>query len=106
MTTAYDMLADLAEQELELVTAGAIDELQPLHSHRDTLIATLPPRPPAEARGALERAAVVQARVTAALEMHRRDLTTELARLGQGRTMIRGYMPPAKPQRGRVDRSG
>jgi hypothetical protein len=103
--TAYDILADLAERELELVTAGALDGLAAVHAEREAVVADLPPRPPAEARAALERAAVAQARVTTALELRKRELAAELGRLGRGRTAVRGYTPPLAARR-QLDRSG
>lgn len=106
MTTAYDMLADLAERELELVAAGAIGELPQIHDERDALLATLPTQPPVSARDALERAAVVQARVTIALEMRRNELAADLSRLGQGRIMLRGYRPPVGPSPSGIDQTG
>jgi hypothetical protein len=103
--TAYEMLADLAEHELQLVTSGAIDALPTVQSERQAILATLPPRPPAEARPALERAAVTQARVTTALELRKRELAAELGRLGKARTVVRGYTPPL-PARHSFDHSG
>jgi hypothetical protein len=105
MTAAYDLLAELAERELELVSAGAIDRLPSVHTQREALVASLPARPPAEARGALERAAATQARVTTALESRRQQLAAELDRVGKGRVALRGYAPPAGP-RHTVDHTG
>jgi hypothetical protein len=103
--TAYEMLANIAERELELVTTGAIDALPPLHARREALVASLPPRPPAWARNALERAAAVQSQVTSELEARKAAVAAELGRLGRGRTAVRGYTPPLAPRR-RVDHSG
>jgi hypothetical protein len=104
--TVYDMLAGLAERELEVVTAGAMDDLPVIHSERDALLAKLPARPPASAGNALERAAVVQVRVTAALETRKRELAAELGRIDKGRTMLRGYRPPVEPQPSGIDQTG
>lgn len=102
--TAYEMLAQLAEDELDLVTAGAMEQLPDVHTRRAAIVASLPPRPPAEARAALERAAAAQARVTTVLETRKRALAAELGRLGHGRVAVRGYTPPIAPRR-RVDHS-
>ena len=102
--TVYEMLAELAERELELVTGGAFEQLPELHLRRDAIVAALPPRPPAEARTALERAAVTQERVTVALEARRHGIAAELGRLGEGRRAVHGYTPPLAPRR-RLDAS-
>jgi len=101
----YDALADIAERELELVSAGAVDRLSELHAQRHAIVATLPTTPPATARPALERAAGLHARVTALLEERMRDTGAELRRLSQGRTAMRGYAPPVEPLK-LVDRAG
>jgi hypothetical protein len=106
MRTGYDMLADLAERELELVNGGAIEELPRIHDERDAVLASLPQHPPESARDALQRASIVQARVTVALEMRRNELAAELSRLGQGRVMLRGYRPPGHLRTDGIDRTG
>ena len=103
--SAYDALADLAERELELVNAGAVDRLSELHAQRRAIVATLPATPPATARPALERAAKLHERVTAALEGRLRDTGAELRKLTHGRTAMRGYAPPVEPLK-LVDREG
>ena len=91
--TAYDALADIAERELELVSAGTLDDLAALYDRRDAVVATLPARPPASARAALERAATIQGLVSEVLQERLRATGTELRRLGQGRTAVNGYAP-------------
>jgi hypothetical protein len=90
----YDALADIAQRELELVSAGAVDKLSELHAQRHAIVATLPPTPPATARPALERAAGLHAQVTALLQERMRETAAELRKLTQGRTAMRGYAPP------------
>jgi hypothetical protein len=101
----YDALADIAQRELELVSAGAVDRLSELHAQRHAIVATLPTTPPATARPALERAADLHARVTALLQDRMRDTGAELRRLSQGRTAMRGYAPPVEPLK-LVDQAG
>jgi hypothetical protein len=103
--TPYDALADIAERELELVTAGAVDRLSELHAQRHAIVATLPATPPITAKPALERAAQLHARVTAELEARLRDTGAELRKLNQGRTAMRGYAPAVEPLK-LVDRAG
>jgi dihydroorotase-like cyclic amidohydrolase len=64
----YGLLVVLAERERRLVDDGRIDELAALAEERAALVATLPSRPPASARPALERAASLQRATTAALQ--------------------------------------
>jgi hypothetical protein len=101
----YDALADIAQRELELVNAGAVDRLSELHAQRHAIVATLPSAPPATARPALERAAKLHARVIEALEERLRDTGGELRRLTQGRTAMRGYAPPVERHK-LVDQAG
>ena len=103
--TPYDALAELAERELELVGAGAVDELPELRARRDALVAGLPPSPPAAARPSLERAVAIQNRVTIALAERLRDSGLELRRLSHGRTAMAGYAPADERQK-LVDRAG
>jgi hypothetical protein len=105
VTTPYEALADIAERELELVSAGALDRLPELRAERDELVAKLPGTPPATARAALERTAALQARVTAVLEERLGQTGADLRRLTRGRTAVRGYAPPVEPMK-LVDRAG
>ena len=101
----YDALAEIAQRELELVRAGAVDKLSALHAQRNAITATLPATPPATAKPALERAAELHARVIAALEDRMRGTAGELRKLSQGRTAMRGYAPPVEPRK-LVDQAG
>jgi len=89
----YDALAHFAERELELVSAGSLDELAALHDRRDALVATLPATPPATARPALERAATIQSLVSEVLRERITATGIELRKLGHGRTAVNGYAP-------------
>jgi hypothetical protein len=103
--SAYDELAELAQRELELVTAGELEPLTELRARRSALVATLPATPPGAARPALERALAFQARVTAALEDRVREAGSELRKLTHGRSAVRGYAPHVDRLK-LVDRAG
>jgi hypothetical protein len=103
--TAYDALCKIAERELELVSAGQLDDLAALYDRRDAVVASLPARPPASAGPALERAATLQGLVSEVLEERLHATGTELRRLDQGRTAVNGYAP-ALDRVKLVDRAG
>ena len=103
--TGYDALAELAQRELELVNAGAIERLPELHARRDSLVAALPGTPPAGAGPALERAAALQTRVTEVLDARLREAGGELRRVNVGRTAMAGYAPQDERVK-LVDRAG
>lgn len=104
----YERLAELAERELALVTAfepARIGDLVALQQARTTLVASLPGRPPAAARGALSRAHEAQLRTSAALTVLCDQLGHELGDVDRGRQAARGYGTgmPARPV---LDRTG
>lgn len=101
----YEALVDLAERELEFVSAGEMERLPALRERRDALLAGLPPVPPAEAKTALERTLELQHSVTAALKQRRDEIGVELRKLNHGRTAVRGYAPAIEPRK-LVDRAG
>lgn len=94
----YEQLAELAERELELVTAfepGRVGELVALQQRRTTLVSSLPQTPPRDARPALLRARALQERTTAVLTVLCDQLGRELADLDRGRRAARGYAAAA-----------
>ncbi len=103
--SGYEALAGLAQRELELIDAGAVDELPTLHEQRRAIIATLPDSPPPAARPALERAEALQSKVTLALADRLRESGAELRKLSQGRTAMAGYAPRDERLK-LVDRAG
>jgi len=103
--SSYDALVELAERELELAAAGALDDLPALRAERSALVAALPDVPPPAARPALERAWELQRMVSTLLSERLRAAGDELSRVGRGRTAMAGYAPPAEPSR-LVDRAG
>jgi hypothetical protein len=98
MTTAeaapYETLARIFERELEALGAGRLDELDALAAEREALIASLPATPPAAARPALERALLMQKRVTIEIIRRRDAIVLDLAERERVRRVARGYAPP------------
>jgi hypothetical protein len=84
-------LVAFAEEELALVQAGRYEELALLAARRTLAMAELGPRPTVDARAHLERAAELQAEVTATLEAARAEVGAQLARLAHARQAARGY---------------
>jgi hypothetical protein len=59
----YEALARQLELELQLVAEGDLERLEQLQHERGRLLAELPAIPPAVARAALERAALLSGNV-------------------------------------------
>lgn len=104
MTNVYDVLAAVAERELELARAGRWDDLRRLQQDRERLIGDLPQRPPWSAREALAQAAAAQEATSAVIDEHVRDARAALGVIARGRTAIGRYSPVAA--RSRVDATG
>jgi hypothetical protein len=89
----YELLAELAAAELELVRAGEFATLGQLHEERRTLVSRLPSQAPAAALEPLTRAAELLKQtseaIAAALEVARQ----ELGRLDRGRGAVQAYTP-------------
>ena len=102
---AYEQLVRLAERELELARAGRLEEVAALWAERDEHVASLPPRPPADARPALERAAALQQEITLVLAETAQAVTEELRRVDRGRAVARTYAPAGGAPSSTVDRS-
>lgn len=92
--TRYETLVEMIEQELVLAGEARYQELIALGNERAQFVTTLPPRPPASARDALERASLMQKRLTIELLRGREQLLLALAGLEQARRTARGYAPP------------
>jgi hypothetical protein len=97
----YEMLARMVERELELIGEGRFDELHEIKAQRAALIATLPAKPPACARPALQRAALMHKRLEIEIVRRREALVLELAYAEKVGRTARGYAPPRR-QRVRV----
>lgn len=94
----YETLARALERELELVGEGRFDEVAALQSERSALIETLPEIPPAGARPALKRAALMSKRVEIEILRYREALLLDLAKVELAGRTARGYAPPRKPR--------
>jgi hypothetical protein len=91
----YETLARIIERELELVCTGDHAELATLKDEREQLIASLPATPPASARPALQRAALMNKRVEIEILRRREALVLEAANLERVDRTARGYAPAA-----------
>ena len=98
-TAPYEALARMIERELELVGTGDYDALAALKAERDALISTLPETPPASARPALQRAALMNKRVEIEIVRLREVLLVEFANVERVSRTARGYSPPREPLR-------
>lgn len=105
MHAGYGRLVALAERELALVRARSLDALAELWEERRSVVASLPPVPPQEARSALERAAELQGLTTALLEEHLEATGADMRRLVRGRAAMHSYAPQTARQP-LVDRAG
>ena len=92
----YEALARSLERELELIGDGAFDDLEALHAERAALLSGLPSVPPAEARPALQRAALINKRVEIEIMRRREALLVEAANVERVGRTARGYAPPAE----------
>jgi hypothetical protein len=89
----YETLARSIERELELIGEGDSDELADLHAARAALIDSLPAIPPASARPALQRAALMNKRVEIEILRRREALQLDLANAELVGRTARGYAP-------------
>jgi hypothetical protein len=96
---SYQRLAELTELERDHAIAGRIDDIHAVQAEKAALVAALPPAAPAGARPHLERAAVAQAEVTAALATAMRAARADAMHVEQGRAAMAAYRPagPAVP---------
>jgi len=93
MTAAqpYEALARSIERELELIGDGALDKLDALHAERAALIASLPAVPPAGARPALQRAALMNKRLEIEILRRREAIVVQTANAERVERTARGY---------------
>ena len=98
-TAPYEALARMIERELELIGTGDHDALAALASEREALIATLPDAPPASARPALQRAALLNKRVEIEVLRIREALVLEFANTERVSRVARGYSAMREPLR-------
>jgi hypothetical protein len=93
LSSPYELLAELAAAELELVRTGSFDTVRLLQEERRVLVSRLPSSPPPEAHSSLTRAAALQEEVSVALAGALELARQELARLGRGRGAVQAYTP-------------
>ncbi len=87
----YDALARSLERELELIGDGALDQLTALYAERSELIESLPAVPPADARPALQRAALMNKRVEIEIRRRREAIVLEAGNAERVGRTARGY---------------
>ena len=95
----YESLARMIERELELICTRDQDALAVLRAERDALIASLPNTPPACARPALQRAALMNKRLEIEILRLREALVLEAANIQRVSRTARGYSPHREPLR-------
>lgn len=101
----YERILELGELELELVQGQRWEELAELGSERERLIESLPPLAPQTAREPLERAAVLQQRVSLELTRALALAREGISRADRGRRAAAGYAPAVERRR-LVDSAG
>jgi hypothetical protein len=92
----YETLARTIERELELIGEGAFEELAALQAERAALVESLPAIPPAGARPALQRAALMNKRVEIEILRRREALLVDAANVERVDRTARGYAPPVE----------
>ena len=87
----YWALVELAERERAMVLDGRHEELAGLDAERAAILASLPSRPPAAARPALERLSALQEATTAALTSTLADVRRQLGGMDDRHRAVRAY---------------
>jgi hypothetical protein len=96
----YAALIRIAELELEFAGDGRYVEIAQLDGQRQQIFRSLPATPPRGARDYLERALVIQRRVTIELLRRREQVLLSLRRLEVSRRTARGYASTLPARRG------
>jgi hypothetical protein len=91
VSAPYQDLLRLAEQEVALAREGRWEELPAALGARARHAAALSAQPPAAARQALERVAVLGQELEALTAAARAETVRELGTLRRGRGAVRGY---------------
>jgi hypothetical protein len=91
MSERYASLVELARRERDLVDAGRYDDAAAIGEEWRALVATLPSRPPAEARPLLEEAERIVRETVGLIVAARSAAQAELAHLGRGRRALSSY---------------
>ncbi len=90
----YLHLIALIERDLALAGEARYADLVTAHAEREAFVATLPSTPPSCARDLLERASLIQRRLTMELMRGRDELVCKTGLVERGRQTARGYTPP------------
>ena len=92
-TQPYEALARSLERELELIGDGDLGALAAIHAERAALLESLPAVPPADARPALQRAALMNKRLEIEILRRREAIVLETANVERVQRTARGYAP-------------
>jgi hypothetical protein len=95
----YEKLLELIEHELQLAGEGRFEELEQAAATRVAHVDTLPATPPVSARSALERAVLMQQRLTIEVLRGREALLLAVAAVERGKRAASGYAPPRRHDR-------
>ncbi len=87
----YETLARSLERELELIGEGALEELDALYAERAALLESMPAVAPADARPALQRAALMNKRVEIEILRRREAIVVQAANVERVERTARGY---------------
>ena len=101
----YEAILELAERELQLARDGRIEDLPALASEWNELTASLPARPPASARGPLERAAALHLRTNTALHQLSEAMLCDVRTAARASRAARGYAHQTHRRIRRVDQT-
>jgi hypothetical protein len=97
--SSYERLAELAELQVETITAGRLDDLAPLLQEWVALTRTLPVVPPPDAATHLQKAQAATESMQATLESALAAVREEIVAVAAGRRVACGYggghRPPA-----------
>jgi hypothetical protein len=95
-TARYEQLAKMIERELELVSAGRLDEFDAAVRARGELLASLPAPAPEAAAPAIARACALHSRVMIEALRVRDGLQRSRASLRRARRVTKGYSGPLR----------
>ena len=95
----YEQLLEMISTELMLAGESRFEELRAANEARQALIARLQASPPDAAREPLQRAALMQERLTIELARGKEALLLELRGLQVAQRTARGYAPPPRGPR-------
>ncbi len=89
----YRALVEVAQTELALATAGHWSELAGVHDSWALALASLPPRPPADAEPLLRRALALSEQTEQVVSLARDGVMRQLGGVNEQRKVGRAYQP-------------